>query len=273
MRYLAALLLFVSCVPLKEYRSRQAELAELNLQNRTLRKEIRVLEAEERELKDSIEKRNVRNEKLALEIKNRLEQNSIRINVNSKTVNALDIRQPDTDPEFYNRMWSRNTSRDTNSASKISWLSKSEKEIYYWLNFARLNPRRFCELYVLPKLRYDSQNIYILSLIDYMYSMKPRNALMPEKMLYESAKCHAESSGKLNYIGHQRQNENCKSRFSGECCSYGLNNPLQVVLQLLVDDGIPSLGHRYICLGWYQYLGVSMAPHKGFGTNVVLDFD
>jgi uncharacterized protein YkwD len=140
------------------------------------------------------------------------------------------------------------------------------------LNYARLNPIGFCNRFVVPKLRYDSTNVYLLTLVDYMYSMKPMNALTPDKVQYDNAKCHATTSGKEGYVGHARQSPTCRSGFLGECCSYGMDDPLSVVLQLLIDQGVTSLGHRYICLGWYEACGIAMAPHKTFGTNTVLDF-
>ena len=47
---------------------------------------------------------------------------------------------------------------------------------------------------------------------------------------------------------------------------------LEIVIQLLIDQGVSSLGHRYICLGTYARVGVSIKPHKSYGTNCVLDF-
>jgi uncharacterized protein YkwD len=135
-----------------------------------------------------------------------------------------------------------------------------------------LDPKGFCNQYILPELKEDSGNIYLLTLADYMLNMHPRNAVKPEKKLFESAKCHAISSGKEGYTGHSRL-KGCTANFSGECCSYGVSNPLGVVLQLLIDEGVSSLGHRYICLGWYEECGISIQPHTGYGTNVVLDFN
>lgn len=269
---LAVIVLFVGCVSIKEYKAKQGELNELVAANKDVRKEIRNLQKEQKALLDTIANRTVRAKSKSEAIKKRLEANKVKIQLNPKSLEGISVSEPDPDPAFSNTMWNTYTSRDTNSAKSTTWLSNSEKRIYYYLNYARLNPKGFCERFVLPKLKYDSGNVYLLTLIDYMYAMKPRNALVPDKTQFENAKCHAVSSGTIGYVGHVRQSANCKSGFSGECCSYGTSDPLGVVLQLLIDSGVPSLGHRYICLGWYEKCGIAIAPHKGYGTNVVLDF-
>jgi hypothetical protein len=75
-------------------------------------------------------------------------------------------------------------------------------------------------------------------------------------------------------VGHERktQDSKLKKHYYGECCDYGHNDALEIVLSLLIDEGIPSLGHRDVCLSNYVKLGVAIQPHKRYGTNTVLDF-
>lgn len=162
--------------------------------------------------------------------------------------------------------------KDTNSGKKIAWMSTNEKDVLYYLNIARLDPKGFCKKYIMPMLVESPDNTYISSCILYMNSIAPLGALKPNQKLFESAKCHAYSTGLIGFVGHERKDKTCKSIFYGECISYGLSGGLSVVIQLLVDDGVPSLGHRYICLGGYSEIGISQQPHKAYGTNTVLDF-
>jgi len=275
MKYQAivSMIFLTSCVSLAEYKSKKMELAELEKGNKDLRKEIKSLEKEKKVLTDTIRNRNERNQLLSNAIKRRLEAHKIKTKIQSRDLAGLTISYPVTNPESYAELMQKHKNRDTNSAKNMAWLSEKEKKVYYWLNVARLNPREFCNTYIIPKWKRDTNDIYLLTLIDYMYAMKPMNALKPDKTLFENAKCHAVSSGKTGYVGHQRQNSECKSGFWAECCSYGIEDPLGIVLQLLVDQGVPSLGHRYICLGWYENCGISQAPHKGFTVNTVLDFN
>ena len=99
-----------------------------------------------------------------------------------------------------------------------------------------------------------------------------KTQLIPDEKLSLSAKCHALSSGKVGHVGHDRIDTTCKSIFWGECISYGAANGKDVVYQLLVDEGVPSLGHRKICLSELSIIGVSIQNHKIYGSNAVLDF-
>jgi uncharacterized protein YkwD len=58
-----------------------------------------------------------------------------------------------------------------------------------------------------------------------------------------------------------------------ECCDYGNDNAVDILLNLLVDDGIPGVGHRLICLSnSYTKIGISIQPHKVYEVNTVMDF-
>jgi len=107
-----------------------------------------------------------------------------------------------------------------------------------------------------------------------MLTMKPLKILKPDTACFRSAQCHATSSGATGYTGHERQTTECKKSryFNGECCQYGFRDPLSVVVSLLVDEGVASLGHRKICLGSYEKMSPAYAKHKGFGYVAVLDF-
>ncbi len=166
------------------------------------------------------------------------------------------------------------------TAQNTDYLTENEKLVYYYLNLARLNPPLFAETFLIKYTKWNSyedlslSDYYTGSLYKTMKNMQPVGVLSPQKDLFESAKCHAVSSGKVGYVGHTRlSNSGCVSKFSGECCSYGQFDALNIVMQLLIDSDVPSLGHRKICLdGGYQTLGVSVQPHKTYRFNSVLDF-
>lgn len=162
---------------------------------------------------------------------------------------------------------------DTNSAATIAWMSTHDREVLYWLNVARMNPSGFYNRFLLKAAQANPSDSYLRSLMTTMYSMKPVPALLPDKTLYDEAMCHARSSGSSGYVGHARTHAPCKKIYSGECCSYGAESPLGVVIQLLVDDGVPSLGHRILCLeAGFKLAGIASAPHTRFGSNTVIDF-
>ncbi|MFM9946271.1 MAG: CAP domain-containing protein [Bacteroidia bacterium] len=265
------LLALVGCVSIKKYKALELEVNSIISANRATNREIARVDKKNKLLEDSISKMIEIATLESTKLEKRLAQFKLKVKLNQEDLKGISVRNQDIGANHYKLLLKEYNFKDTNSAKNSSWLSPKERELIYWLNFARLNPSGFCKKYIFPKYTRDSTNIYIITLIDYMLNMKPVPALMPDKKLFESAFCHAETMGKEGKLGHSRIKD-CKSSFSGECCSYGLANPLDIVLQLLIDERVSSLGHRYICLGTYSKVGVSIMPHKTFGTNCVLDF-
>lgn len=96
--------------------------------------------------------------------------------------------------------------------------------------------------------------------------------------MYETAKEHAVKSGRKVSVGH----DNIDSRYNKvkakhpefpDNCDHGNDNALDIIMKLLIDEGIPSLGYRNNILDSnMKYLGVSIQPHENYGTNRVMDF-
>lgn len=155
-----------------------------------------------------------------------------------------------------------------NTAKNEGYLTTIEKQVYDYLNLVRMNPKLFAETY-LKDLK-NSDDDYESSLYAELQKLKPLPLLIPDRKLYESARCHAVESGKRGYVGHKRFK--CVEDFMGECCYYGETDALGIVTELLIDKGVKSLGHRRICLDNFTQLGVSIQPHKTYGSNCVMDF-
>ncbi len=61
-------------------------------------------------------------------------------------------------------------------------------------------------------------------------------------------------------------------RSMAENISYG-SDGLQVVIDLIVDDGVPDRGHRHNILNpVYREVGIAIGPHRRYGTMCVMDF-
>ena len=59
----------------------------------------------------------------------------------------------------------------------------------------------------------------------------------------------------------------------GENIAYSLDNPRIMVIQMIVDDGIPGRGHRKNLFNpVFTSAGVSCGPHPRFGRMCVIDF-
>jgi uncharacterized protein YkwD len=60
---------------------------------------------------------------------------------------------------------------------------------------------------------------------------------------------------------------------TGEVIAYGSGRAEDVVLQLIIDDGVPGRGHRRILFNpAYTLIGTACAPHPVWRTVCVLDF-
>jgi len=58
-----------------------------------------------------------------------------------------------------------------------------------------------------------------------------------------------------------------------EDISYGYASPREVVLQLIVDSGVPGRGHRNnIFNPVFRQAGVACGPHRVYGAMCVVDF-
>jgi uncharacterized protein YkwD len=179
----------------------------------------------------------------------------------------------------YSTEWNNPKYSKYNSAKDVAWLTGPEKEVIYILNLLRANPALFANTVVKQYPVKSGQGYlvnswYYTSLLDTLKKMRPAGLLKPDITCFNSAKCHALYSGATGYVGHDRTTEECKSKkfFNGECCDYGHDKPLDIVMSLLIDEGVPSLGHRDVCLSAYKKIGVSIQAHQRYGYNAVLDF-
>lgn len=179
----------------------------------------------------------------------------------------------------YSTEWNDPVYSKCNTASKAIYMSKKERDVIYILNLVRQYPAKFAQtvLQEYPDKISDewiANSSYYKSLMDTLLRMDPVNLLQPNRSCYTSAECHATTSGNKGYVGHERQTEECKKNrdYNAECCDYGNQNALDIVLSLLIDENVPSLGHRWACIGEYKKVGVSIKPHKGYRYNTVLDF-
>jgi|GEM_PF-84592 len=167
-----------------------------------------------------------------------------------------------------------------NTGADADYLSDDEKRVILLTNLARTNGSLFARTFLKRYLEMSETkpNNYTMSLYDDLMSVQGLPLLRPEKDLYNVARSHAIQSGKSGYAGHKGFNKRYKSllekyRTVGENCDYGNHSPLQIVMLLLIDEGIPDLGHRTNMLDEnFNSIGVSIKPHKKYDYNCVMSF-
>jgi len=95
------------------------------------------------------------------------------------------------------------------------------------------------------------------------------------KLIVEQGRSGATGHGSLQISGMQGRIEHhgaWKGRI-GENIAYGLDDPRSMVIQMIIDDGVPGRGHRKNLFNpVFINAGVSCGPHPRFGRMCVIDF-
>lgn len=158
--------------------------------------------------------------------------------------------------------------------------TEAERDLFYLVNYCRTQPKEFLEKIALPYIEAnDLKNVNeAKSLIRTLGKQKPLNPLEFSVDLYKMASEYAQEMGNKGFTGHRnvttrfKKNE-VKYAYTGENCSYGYNSPLDIIMQLLIDKGVPDLGHRKNILSKdFKKIGISIQPHKKNEWTCVMDF-
>lgn len=135
-------------------------------------------------------------------------------------------------------------------------LSPMEQELYYWTNYARLNPKALWDSLFVPMLVvYPSlKGSYANSLKEALYQAEPLPFLSLNENLIKVARTHANDNAQNpDAPTHtSRQGESFEQRVknagirncAGENISMGHADVLLDLLLLYLDKDLPSLGHR-----------------------------
>lgn len=186
----------------------------------------------------------------------------------------------------YLEPWSAEQLQAANTAGSADYMSNNEKTVILYMNLARLYPDDFNEFIVEP---YAAMNRLLSlkatkSLQKDLEAVKNRVALQPSEILTQFALAHATDMGEKGRMGHNGSGgATLKKRLSplemeypkmvAENCDYGNHDPLDIVMNLLIDDGVKGYGHRKNILDRdLTHVGVSIKPHKNFEVNCVMDF-
>jgi hypothetical protein len=185
-------------------------------------------------------------------------------------------------------------------ARNVSYLSTVEKDVVLEMNKVRTNPAKYAELYIKPLLKYYHGNNFVVpgeiivitnegqkvvkECINYLLKARAVDILTSESGLSLAAKDHANDQSKTGQTGHDGSD---RSTFTdrinrygkvevgtwGENISYGQPTGREIVIQLLVDDGVKSRGHRKnIMSKEFSQTGVAFATHPVFSYLCVIEY-
>ncbi len=177
--------------------------------------------------------------------------------------------------------WNNETIRKANTADGFEYYSEDEKKVVLFMNLARMDGKLFAETVLTEYVRSNGveDNAYLKSLYRDLKEVNGLSPLIPENDLTSIAQGHATESGKTGHVGHK----NFKARFEpymgnpynnvGENCSYGYSAAIDIVITLLIDDGVKGVGHRVnILKPEFNSVGVAIREHKTYKYNCVIDF-
>lgn len=118
--------------------------------------------------------------------------------------------------------------------------------------------------------------------IAFLERQTPLPGLADNRLVARAAAGHAADQAATGATGHDgRDGSSAADRMrrhgrwsaTGEAIAYGPGRAEDVILQLIVDDGVPDRGHRRILFNpAYTLVGAACAPHPQWRTVCVLDF-
>lgn len=119
--------------------------------------------------------------------------------------------------------------------------------------------------------------------INFCRNADPVGPLKWNEHLHKAATYHCQDTGPQGITGHNSTNgDDMSSRLArfgqyggtcGENCSYGEGDAIQCVMQLFIDDGVSSRGHRSnIMKPEFKVAGAGVGPHQGYEMMTVQDF-
>ena len=167
-----------------------------------------------------------------------------------------------------------------------------DEDVLPELNFARSQPREYArrrlqEPAAYERGRYLSFAEQDSSAFEEAFDFLMRQPSLPplqwDERLAAAARSHASSQGSRGSVGHtgprgespasRMQSHGVWAGSSAENISYGYATPREVVLQLIIDSGVPTRGHRQNIFGRsFQAAGVGCGPHRAYGSMCTIDF-
>lgn len=160
--------------------------------------------------------------------------------------------------------------------------------VFHEINLARTQPQAYARALEdaarssRASGAYDDPAAY-QEAVHFLRRQRSLPALGADHALADAALSHADYQGRQGGFGHvgprgetlgeRLHRHGAFSMLMAEDISYGYTRPREVVLQLIVDSGVPGRGHRdNIFNPMFREAGVACAPHRLYRAMCVVDF-
>jgi uncharacterized protein YkwD len=177
-------------------------------------------------------------------------------------------------------------------------MTPQERAVLDELNLARTRPAEYASYVEEHKKNYKGPGAVLVDgrkfrtaegvravdeAVAFLRSATPLAPLSDATPLVRSARGHAHDIGPRGMTGHAgtdgSQPPDRIAQFgtprstSGEAIAFGSVSPRLIVVQLIVDDGVPDRGHRNSVFNpAFRMAGVAIGAHKGFDYLCVINF-
>ncbi|GAA3954352.1 hypothetical protein GCM10022246_05390 [Pedobacter ginsengiterrae] len=196
--------------------------------------------------------------------------------------------------------WTDAEFKKANTAVNADYLTNEEKNVVLYMNLIRLDGEKFyytfLEDYInnynskvrqyrnYNELKIARNNSYYLSLLKHVKGVKNLPMFYPDEKLTSLSRSHAIDLNRNNLESHDSSNgdkfskrlaKDFPNKTMSENIDFGFSNSLDIVCHLLLDCGVPTLGHRFNLLDQKNKLntvGVSIQPHPSYSWCAVIDY-